>query len=264
MEEGAEPHPLDHRSGDQGDGDDAEGRLEGHEDELGDFRPFAGREVDAAEETVAEAADQVAGAVEGKRVADRRPGHRGDGDRADAHHERVERVLRTNEAGVEEAERRGHHQDERRRDQHPGGVAGADLPGLVIVHRGDRAHVGVAGADADRVLQRQDEDLAVADLAGAGALAKGVDGRLDELVGDGDLQPDLVGEPHLDGRAAVGLDPLELTPMSLHATHRDPAHVGAVERLEHIVRLLRPHDADHQFHVLPFSRLPPDWRGEPI
>ncbi len=39
---GAEPHPLHHRAGDQRHGDDAEGPLEGHEDEMGD-RPFAAR-----------------------------------------------------------------------------------------------------------------------------------------------------------------------------------------------------------------------------
>jgi len=57
-----------------------------------------------------------------------------------------------------------------------------------LVNRGDGAHVGIAGADANRLLERHDEDLAVADLAGAGALAERADGRIDELVGDGDLQ----------------------------------------------------------------------------
>src|SRR5262249_6218733 len=116
----------------------------------------------------------------------------------------------------------------------------------------DRRHgagVDVAGADPDRLLEVEDEDLAVADLAGAAALAERRDGRLDELVGDRDLEPDLVREPHLDGGTAVGLDPLALTAVTLHPAHRDPAHVGAVETLEHVVGLLRPHDADHQFHV---------------
>ena len=73
-----------------------------------------------------------------------------------------------------------------------------------------------------------DEDLAVADLAGPGALAERLDRRLDERVGDGDLEADLLGEPHLHGRAAVGLDPVELTPVALDAAHRDAAHLGAV------------------------------------
>ena len=108
--------------------------------------------------------------------------------------------------------------------------------------------VGLAGADADRPLQRHDEDLAVADLAGAPALAERVDRRLDERIGDGDLEADLVGEPDLHGRAAVGLDPVELTSVALDPAQRDPAHLGAVEGFQHVVRLLRTDDADHEFH----------------
>ena len=69
---------------------------------------------------------------------------------------------------------------------------------------------------------------------------------------DRDLEPDLLGERHLHGRAAVGLDPLELAAVALDAADRDAAHLGAVERLEHVVGLLGPDDADHQLHVSPF------------
>ena len=55
-------------------------------------------------------------------------------------------------------------------------------------------------------------------------------------------------EPHLHGRAAVGLDAVELAAVALDAAHREPAHLGAVERLEHVVRLLRADDADHELH----------------
>ena len=72
-QERAEAHPLDHGAGDQRRGDDAEGRLEGQEDEVGDRRPFARREGDVVQADVAEAADQRAVAVEGERVADQRP-----------------------------------------------------------------------------------------------------------------------------------------------------------------------------------------------
>ena len=43
--------------------------------------------------------------------------------------------------------------------------------------------VGFAGADADGLLDRGDEDLAVADLAGARGLDHGLDGLLDAVVG---------------------------------------------------------------------------------
>ena len=84
----------------------------------------------------------------------------------------------------------------------------------------------------------------------------------DELVGDGDLEADLVREAHLHRRAAVGLDPVELTAMALHAAHRDAAHLGTVERFQYVVRLLRAHDADHEFHGSSLS-WPKDERGEP-
>jgi hypothetical protein len=73
------------------------------------------------QQDVAEPADEAVALAEGKRVAEQRPGH---GDRAegtDTHHERVERVLGAHQAGVEEAKRRSHHQDQRRGDEHPGG-----------------------------------------------------------------------------------------------------------------------------------------------
>ena len=208
---------------------------------------------------------EAAVAVEGERVADRGPGDGGDGDRADAHHEGVEGVLRAHQAGVEEAQRRGHHQHQRGRDQHPGGVAGVD-PGGRRASTASAAHLPtgvtapwsvVAGADPHRPLERHDEDLAVADLAGAGALAERLDRGLDEVVGDGDLEADLLREPHLHGGAAVGLDPVELAAVALHAADRDAAHLGAVEGLQHVVRLLGPDDADHEFHNSPLSNRSP-------
>ena len=109
---------------------------------LDDFLARARGEADAAEADVAEAAEDRAGAVEGERVADQGPEDHRDGDRADAHHEGVERVLRPHQAGVEEAERRGHHQHQRRRHQHPGGVARAD-PGDCGRHREAHLSTGV-------------------------------------------------------------------------------------------------------------------------
>src|SRR3954468_5687941 len=120
-------------------------------------------------------------------------------------------------------------------------------------HRRHGAVVDLAGADPDCAHERDDEDLAVADLAGAAALADRVDGRLHEVLRHGDLDPDLVRQAHLHGRAAVGLDALELAAVALHAADRDAAHLRAVERLQHVVHLLRPDDADHELHcALPF------------
>src|SRR4051812_12076267 len=115
-------------------------------------------------------------------------------------------------------------------------------------HRRDGAMIDLARADPDGSHQRNDEDLAVADLARAGALAERLDGGLDEVLAHGDLAADLVGEPHLHGRATVGLDALELAAVALDAADRDTADLGAVERLQDVVDLLRPDDADHELH----------------
>src|SRR3954449_11373929 len=117
-------------------------------------------------------------------------------------------------------------------------------------HRGHGAVVDLARAYAHRAHERHHEDLAVARLAGAAALADRVDGRLHEVLRHGDLDADLVRKPHLHGGAAVGLDALELAAVTLHAADRDAAHLGAVERLQHVVDLLRPDDADHELHGL--------------
>src|SRR5438105_3886764 len=63
----------------------------------------------------------------------------------------------------------------------------------------DGLGAALAGADADAVVHREDEDLAVTDLAvGAAAtgLDDGVDGRLDEVFVDRDLELDLSEQVH--------------------------------------------------------------------
>jgi hypothetical protein len=128
-EKRAEAHPLDDRTRDERRRDDAERRLEGEEHEVRDRRAVARLEADVAHERVAEAAEDLRVPVEGQRVADQRPGDRGDRQRGDAHHERVQRVLGAHEAGVEEAQADRHEQDQRGRDEHPGRVAGVHLRG---------------------------------------------------------------------------------------------------------------------------------------
>src|SRR6185295_5003828 len=93
------------------------------------------------------------------------------------------------------------------------GIAAIVIP-RSPVDRGHGCLVALAGADPYRVLEGNDEDLAVADFAGP----------LDEVVGDGDLEAHLLREAHLHRRPAVGLDPLELAAVPLHAAHRDAPH----------------------------------------
>jgi hypothetical protein len=111
------------------------------------------------------------------------------------------------------------------------------------------AVVDLAGADPYRLVERDNEDLPVADLAGATALAERLDRRLDEVIGDRDLEANLLRERHLDCRPAIGLDALELTAVPHHAGKRQPAHLRAVQRFEDVIGLLRSDDADDKLHV---------------
>src|SRR5215218_1858280 len=74
--------------------------------------------------------------------------------------------------------------------------------------RADGGRPALAGADADRVLERQNEDLAVADPAGVpgpGGVDDGLDRGLDERVVDRDFELELGQEPNLELLPAVDL-----------------------------------------------------------
>src|SRR5579884_1499488 len=115
----------------------------------------------------------------------------------------------------------------------------------------DGLGAALAGADADAVLQRQDEDFAVADAAlGAGApgLHDGVDGRLDEVLVDGDLELHLAQQ--VDGQLVAAVD----LGMALLATEALDVDDGQAEDLDLVKGLLdglelgRLDNGQDQFH----------------
>src|SRR3954469_20427901 len=69
----------------------------------------------------------------------------------------------------------------------------------------ERVLVGLAGADAQHVVDRRDENLAVADLPGAGARGDDVDHLVGDTGIDGDLDPKFWQEVHDIFGAAVDL-----------------------------------------------------------
>ncbi len=75
-----------------------------------------------------------------------------------------------------------------------------------------------------------------------------MNGRLDEVVGDADLDADLLGQADLDGRTAIRLDALDLAAVSLNAADAEPADLGAIERFEHCVQRFGADDGDDEFH----------------
>src|SRR4051794_29661272 len=95
--------------------------------------------------------------------------------------------------------------------------------------RTDRLGAALAGADAHAVVQRQDEDLAVADLPGL-RRPRRVDDRLhrrlDERLVDGDLQLQLRQQADLNVGAAVHLRMPALPATAAHVAHRHQVHVA--------------------------------------
>ena len=119
---GAEAHPLHDRARDEGGGDDREGALVGHEEQVRD-RPLR-LEIDSRRKTRERSPIRRAPGGKGERVAEQGPGHAHEPEGRHAHHQRVEGVLGAHQPAVEKAQRRGHQQHQGRRDKHPRHIGG--------------------------------------------------------------------------------------------------------------------------------------------
>src|SRR5262245_8178344 len=84
----------------------------------------------------------------------------------------------------------------------------------------ERVAVGLAGPDAHRVVDRRDENLAIADLAGARALRNDVDHLVGNVGIDGDLDAQLGQEVHDIFGAAVNLGVAFLPAIALDLGYR--------------------------------------------
>src|SRR5688500_6506647 len=115
----------------------------------------------------------------------------------------------------------------------------------------ERIGVDLAGADADDLFDRADEDLSVADLAGGGGLLHGFERRLEHVVGDGAFDLQLRQEVDDVFRAAIQLGVPLLATEALDLGHGNPGHADFGERLAHLVELERADDGGDQFHLLP-------------
>src|SRR5690348_6402845 len=119
-----------------------------------------------------------------------------------------------------------------------------------------RVRAGFAGADAERLLDRGDEDLAVADLAGVGGLLDRLDRALDLAVVDHDLDLHLGQEADqvLGATIDLGLALLSAEAFDLADGQAGDTHAG--QRVAHFVELERLDDGGHQLHALS----PRSWR----
>src|SRR6476659_4674083 len=106
-------------------------------------------------------------------------------------------------------------------------------------------------ADAVHVLDRDDEDLPITDVARAGAVEDRAHGHLDEGIGHADLEANLLVQLHLHGRTAVGLHRVRLAAVPEHARDGEALHLGPVQALEDVVQLVGADDRDDELHATP-------------
>src|SRR5690606_37331747 len=114
--------------------------------------------------------------------------------------------------------------------------------------RSDRVGVQLAGADPHHLAQVPDEDLAVADLAGAGRLHDRLGHHLDLVVRHRDLQLDLGQEVDQVLGAAVELGMPLLAAEALDLGGGDAGHADLRQRLAHVVELERLDDGHDHLH----------------
>src|SRR3954468_19788837 len=104
-------------------------------------------------------------------------------------------------------------------------------PNLVRGHRSESSVVLLARPDADDAFDRLDEDLPVADGAGARALDDRIDRRLHERLGADHLDLDLVLELQHHRAAAIVLETILLAAVTAGAAQRDAGDSCPEQRL---------------------------------
>src|ERR1700754_2729336 len=108
--------------------------------------------------------------------------------------------------------------------------------------------IGLAGADANRVVEVDDEDLAVADLSGFRGGGDGVDGLVDLLGGDGDFDLDLGQEAHGIFGAAVDFRVAFLTAIPLDFRHRETVNANGGQGVTDFFQLEWLDNRHNNFH----------------
>src|SRR5437588_986610 len=101
------------------------------------------------------------------------------------------------------------------------------------------------------MFDRGDEDLAVADLAGTRGFDDGVDGRLDLVVGDDNLDLDLRQKVDDVLGAAIELGMPLLAPEPLDLGDGEAGHADLGQGLADLVELKRLHDCFDFLHAWP-------------
>src|SRR5712691_3249521 len=124
----------------------------------------------------------------------------------------------------------------------------ASNPARSAARASDRVGTHLPGPDPVHLLDRDDPDLAVPDLAGPGRGEDGVDDGLGLVVFDHDLHLDLRDEVHLILGAPVDLGVPALPPEPLRLDGREPRHAHLAQGLLDVVQTVRLHHRDDELH----------------
>src|SRR5215470_4002318 len=108
--------------------------------------------------------------------------------------------------------------------------------------------IGLARADAHGVIETKDENLAVADLAGLGRRADGLDNLVDLVGIDGHFNLELWQEAHRIFSASVDFRVALLAPISLDFGDGHPVHPDAGQSVADLVELEGLDDGHDDFH----------------
>src|SRR4029077_20693215 len=108
-----------------------------------------------------------------------------------------------------------------------------------------RVAVGLASADAQRMIDRRDEDLAVADLPGARLRRDDLHRLVGDLGGHRDLDPQFGQEVHDIFGAAIDFGMALLTTIALDLGHGHAVDADLCQRLADLVQLEGFDDRDN-------------------
>src|SRR5580692_411908 len=111
-----------------------------------------------------------------------------------------------------------------------------------------RSGIGLAGADTNRMVEVDDEDLAVADLSGFCRGRDRVDGLVDLIGGDRDLNLDLGQEAHRIFSAAIDFRVAFLTTVSLDFCHRQTVNADGGQGITDFFEFEWLDDRHNNFH----------------
>src|SRR5471030_190420 len=107
----------------------------------------------------------------------------------------------------------------------------------------------LARTDANRRVDAVDEDLAVADLTGAGGCGDRLDHLIDEVRIDRDFDLQLGQKAHRIFCAPIDFGMAFLSAVALHFRHRQPVHANGGERVAHLLEFERLYHCHYYFHV---------------